>query len=174
MCNPAKRGTAVRTPDQRKYDRPGTGPLPRWAIEPSEKKKAPPSGELFLHFARTAPWLLPGDGLSHPEHRGTAAHTAFSEFWVQRHAALRLGREKGRGKTSFCPESRRRRHLTTCKLCRLYAEITRRQCSRRGLASCAGTKPGAAFAAAKALALIAFRTNRSGCFWGYPPKPRRR
>ena len=29
-------------------------------------------------------------------------------------------------------------------------------------------------AAAKALALIAFRRDRSGCFWGYPPKPRRR
>ncbi|RHO53545.1 hypothetical protein DW094_11470 [Ruminococcaceae bacterium AM07-15] len=35
----------------------------------------------------TAQALGPGDGLSHPEHRGITAHTAFSEFWVQRHAA---------------------------------------------------------------------------------------
>ena len=39
--------------------------------------------------ARIAKRPLPGDGLSHPEHRGTAAHKAFSEFWVPRHWAIR-------------------------------------------------------------------------------------
>ncbi len=29
-----------------------------------------PTGSLFLHSARTAPRLFPGDGLLHPEHRG--------------------------------------------------------------------------------------------------------
>ncbi len=37
--------------------------------------------------ARSAKQLLPGDGLSHPEQKGKQTHKAFSEFWVQRHAA---------------------------------------------------------------------------------------
>ena len=50
--------------------------------------------------ARIAPWPFPGDGLSHPEHQGMAAHKAFSEFWVQRHAATpahRMGGKDVRG-----------------------------------------------------------------------------
>ena len=43
-------------------------------------------------WARIAKQPLPGDGLSHPEHRGRAAHKAFSEFWVQRHAGPVPGR----------------------------------------------------------------------------------
>ena len=43
-------------------------------------------------WARIAKQPLPGDGLSHPEHRGRAVHKAFSEFWVQRHAGPVPGR----------------------------------------------------------------------------------
>ena len=38
-------------------------------------------------WARIAKQPLPGDGLSHPEHRGRAVHKAFSEFWERRLAA---------------------------------------------------------------------------------------
>ena len=43
-------------------------------------------------WARIAKQPLPGDGLSHPEHRGRAVHKAFSEFWVQRDAGPVSGR----------------------------------------------------------------------------------
>ena len=42
---------------------------------------------LLRRWARIAKQPLPGDGLSHPEHRGRAVHKAFSEFWERRLAA---------------------------------------------------------------------------------------
>ena len=45
-----------------------------------------PNQPPLWHWARIAKRPLPGDGLSHPEHRGRAVYKAFSEFWDQRHA----------------------------------------------------------------------------------------
>ena len=74
----------------------------------------------------TAQALGPGDGLSHPEHRGRAVHKAFSEFWVQRHAGPVSGRPDslclssynlpGAGAQYDCPGT--------------GPEITRRQCRK--------------------------------------------
>ena len=48
-----------------------------------------PNQPPLWHWARIAKRPLPGDGLSHPEHRGIEEHKAFSEFWVRRHSAGR-------------------------------------------------------------------------------------
>ena len=45
-----------------------------------------PNQPPLWRWARIAKRPLPGDGLSHPEHRGIEEHKAFSEFWDQRHA----------------------------------------------------------------------------------------
>ena len=39
-------------------DCPGTGPLLRWMIEPSEKQKTPPSGEFFCYPLGVAGCML--------------------------------------------------------------------------------------------------------------------